>query len=51
MDQYKDVRRYYVEEGLSERAIAKLMGVSRNTVRKYKDGAVLQGKDSRRNRL
>ena len=43
VDQYKDIRRYYVEEGLSERAIAKLMGVSRNTVRKYKDGAVLPG--------
>ena len=43
MDQYKDIRYYYVEEGLSERAIARKLGISRNTVKKYKDGAVVPG--------
>lgn len=43
MDQYQDIRRYYAEEGLSERAIAKLLGISRNTVSKYKNGEVLPG--------
>ena len=43
VDQYKDIRYYYVEEGLSERAIARKLGISRNTVKKYKDGAVVPG--------
>lgn len=43
MDLYKDIRRYHEEEGLSERAIARLLGISRNTVRKYKAGAAMPG--------
>lgn len=38
MRQYEDIRRYIEKEGLSERAVAKLMGISRNTVRKYRNG-------------
>ena len=41
--QYEDIRRLYKEEGLSERAIAKRLGISRNTVSKYKDGGVIPG--------
>lgn len=43
MDQYQDIRHCHVEEGLSEREIAKRLGISRNTVRKYKDGEVMPG--------
>jgi len=43
VDQYQNIRRYYAEEGLSERAIARLLGISRNTVSKYKSGEVLPG--------
>lgn len=51
MDQYQDIRRYHAEEGLSERAIAKLLGISRNTVSKYKNGEVIPGQRKRTTRL
>lgn len=41
MDYYKDIRRLYVIEGLSIRAIAKRLGISRNTVKRYCLGEVL----------
>jgi len=41
--QYQDIRKLYKDEGLSERAIAKRLGISRNTVAKYKDGGVIPG--------
>jgi len=48
--QYEDIRRYIEKEGLSERAVAKLMGISRNTVRKYRNGDVIPGKRNVQNR-
>lgn len=50
MGQYEDIRRYIEKEGLSERAVAKLMGISRNTVRKYCNGDVMPGKRNVQNR-
>lgn len=50
MGQYEDIRRYIEKEGLSERAVAKLMGISRNTVRKYRNGDVIPGKRNVQNR-
>lgn len=41
VDQYQFIRQAYAVEGLSQREIAKRLGVSRNTVKKYVDGAVL----------
>lgn len=35
---YEQIRKLYVQEGLSQRAIAKKLGISRNTVKKYIDG-------------
>lgn len=43
VDQYKDIRQLYAVEGLSEREIAKRLGISRNTVSKYKNGQVVVG--------
>ncbi len=38
MDQYKLIRHLYTVEGLSQRQIAKQLGISRNTVRRYCQG-------------
>lgn len=38
MDQYQDIRRMFVVEGLSQRAIARELKISRNTVRRYCQG-------------
>ena len=38
MDQYQDIRHMYLVEGMSQRAIAKQLGISRNTVRRYCKG-------------
>lgn len=35
MDQYQLIRQLYAVEGLSQRQIAKTLGISRNTVRRY----------------
>ncbi len=35
---YEQIRKLYVQEGLSQRAIAKKLSISRNTVKKYIDG-------------
>ena len=35
MDQYQDIRHMHLVEGLSQRAIARQLGISRNTVRRY----------------
>lgn len=43
VDQYQRIRFMFAVEGHSQRAIAKTLGVSRNTVRKYCQGAVLPG--------
>ncbi|MBO8158451.1 MAG: IS21 family transposase [Thermosyntropha sp.] len=50
MDQYKLIRELYVIEGLSQRQIAKTLGISRNTVRRYCNGNNLPGerKNSKR---
>jgi len=44
VDQYKDIRNLYAVEGLSIRAIAKKLGISRNTVKRYCLGEVLPWK-------
>jgi transposase len=41
VDQYKDIRHLYAVEGLSIRTIAKMLGISRNTVKRYCLGQVL----------
>jgi len=41
VDQYKDIRHLYAVEGLSIRAIAKRLGISRNTVKRYCLGEIL----------
>ncbi len=38
MDQYQLIRQIYAVEGLSQRQIAKTLGISRNTVRRYCTG-------------
>ena len=43
VDQYQRIRFLFAVEGHSQRAIAKMLGVSRNTVRKYCQGTVLPG--------
>ena len=42
-DTYRMIRRLYTVDGLSQRQIAKQLGVSRKTVRKYCNGSVLPG--------
>ncbi len=44
MDHYKDIRHLYAVEGLSQRAIAKRLGISRKTVKRYCLGEVALGK-------
>lgn len=43
MVQYESIRKLCAEKGLSERSIARLLRVSRNTVAKYRDGEVIPG--------
>ena len=43
MDIYDRIRELNVVEGLSQREVAKLLGISRNTVRKYWAGKTLPG--------
>ena len=38
VDQYQLIRKLYAVEGSSQREIAKRLGISRNTVRKYCKG-------------
>ena len=38
MDQYQLIRQLYLVEGMSQRAIAKQLRISRNTVRRYCKG-------------
>lgn len=38
MDQYKNIRYLWAVEGLSQRAIADMLGISRNTVKRYCSG-------------
>lgn len=40
-DTYEQIRKLYYHEGLSKREIAKVLGISRNTVAKYFDGAAV----------
>ncbi|TYO92328.1 Homeodomain-like domain-containing protein [Desulfallas thermosapovorans DSM 6562] len=39
VDIYEKIRHLYEHEGKSQRAISKILGVSRNTVKKYCDGS------------
>ncbi|KAF1084654.1 Integrase core domain protein [Sporotomaculum syntrophicum] len=52
VDIYEKIRHLYEHEGKSQRAISKILGVSRNTVKKYCDGSHVpwerQGKSGRR---
>lgn len=41
MDQYQLIRQLYLVEGLSQRAIARSLGISRHTVKRYCDGSNL----------
>ncbi len=43
MDQYQDIRHLAAVEGLSQRAIARRLGISRNTVKRYFLGQNLPG--------
>ncbi len=41
VDQYKRIRKMAAEEGLSQREIARRLGISRNTVARYCRGFLL----------
>jgi len=43
VDLYNRIREMNVVEGFSQREVAKLLGVSRNIVRKYWNGEVVPG--------
>lgn len=51
MDLYKHIRQLYAVEGVSKREIARRLGISRNTVSKYCEGAALpwERKETERN--
>ncbi|MBS3976251.1 MAG: helix-turn-helix domain-containing protein [Syntrophomonadaceae bacterium] len=50
---YEKIRQFYEHDGMSQRAIAKKLNISRNTVKKYCDGSHVpwerQGKSGRKN--
>jgi len=52
VDIYEKIRHLYEHEGKSQRAISKILGISRNTVKKYCDGSYVpwerQGQSGRR---
>ena len=50
VDQYQLIRELYAVEGLSQREIARRLGISRNTVRKYCRGEVFPFEKSMRQR-
>ncbi len=50
VDQYKLIRELYAVEGLSQRQIAKTLGISRNTVRRYCNGENIPGERKKSNR-
>jgi transposase len=51
VDQYQLIRELYVGEGLSKRAIARRLNLSRNTVEKYCNGEVLPWERKNRHRV
>lgn len=50
VEQYQHIRELYTVKGYSQRQIAKILGISRNTVRKYCQGACLPFEKSSRKR-
>lgn len=50
VEQYQHIRELYTAKGYSQRQIAKILGISRNTVRKYCQGACLPFEKSSRKR-
>ncbi|MEI6157729.1 MAG: helix-turn-helix domain-containing protein [Atribacterota bacterium] len=50
VDQYQLIRELYVEKGLSQRAIARKLNLSRNTVNKYCHGEVFPWEEKTRHR-
>lgn len=41
MDQYQLIRNLYIVKGYSQRSISRILGISRNTVKKHCDGGAL----------